>query len=715
MAQFINCAIHTAKGKQRFGQTVRRHILISAVIIISLLFAVFTVIVLNKTTLSTQLVISQAERYFPNIKLSVETINFSEITISYIQALNLSIDRISIKYNIKNYFFNKGSLVEHISIKAPLLDLDTLLNQRSTNDTKMTKESFSLSKQINQFCTIIGQIKLDLSLDHIWWHNQKHPVNFQIKSSIQNRGLDLSTHLSLTPLNDSTEILPLKSLHANGKLFATCIEQKISVKIENLAMKLVGLTNKKHPNFNLSLKLNSSSLSATEDKFSLFSKIEGGSGDLFSGKIRRTIEVNNSTIELSGTIKDMSFWPQKMQASTGKIKGSYSGYNFSSDSSKFKVTSNKEKTSSMVGNISHISAMDSNKPLVDGVKLNFKGQLFQDKTAQLNFKLSTPSKDLKPIELSVSASLPTKSIKVTLDKYSLNIQSLNQLKWLPLATKNLNTFSGKLDFTGHFDSRSPEKMRLLLAGKNISLTSKDLSVSNINFHQTIQNLNSPSGLPKDFFHTKSITIGETVSDFKLSHTMKSKEKLYIDSMSWSYKGAKFTILPTTVTKSPLAITPTSIEIKGLKVETLLKLIYDQGVYATGAIEGTLPVQVTNSTPTVKKGSLTSNEKGVIRVRPPGSKPPDPKEIPTDTAKILKNYLYDFRYSKINASISTDQNYDLGMTLSIFGNNPGYLDGKPLKLSVNLSLNILGMIKSAMASYDLPEGLKKRLSRQSTDR
>ena len=60
-------------------------------------------------------------------------------------------------------------------------------------------------------------------------------------------------------------------------------------------------------------------------------------------------------------------------------------------------------------------------------------------------------------------------------------------------------------------------------------------------------------------------------------------------------------------------------------------------------------------------------------------------------------------------MSSDENYDMKMTMTALGKNPGYLSGKALKLNVNLEQNLLAAFQAMMLSYNLPKRLEEKIS------
>ena len=60
-------------------------------------------------------------------------------------------------------------------------------------------------------------------------------------------------------------------------------------------------------------------------------------------------------------------------------------------------------------------------------------------------------------------------------------------------------------------------------------------------------------------------------------------------------------------------------------------------------------------------------------------------------------------------MSSGEDYNMKMTLTALGKNPGYLNGKSLKLNVNLEQNLLAAFQAMMLSYNLPKRLEEKIT------
>lgn len=133
-------------------------------------------------------------------------------------------------------------------------------------------------------------------------------------------------------------------------------------------------------------------------------------------------------------------------------------------------------------------------------------------------------------------------------------------------------------------------------------------------------------------------------------------------------------------------TTLTLNVKQVPIVSLLKLLTNDTATATGVVSGTLPLTITaegNITP--GKGSLKSEEPGTI------SMPPD--TIPGDNQQVtlVRDVLKNLHYTLLSLDLDTEDDKTLSVTLAVEGNNPDVEKGRPVKLKVHLSGDLLNLI------------------------
>jgi hypothetical protein len=143
-----------------------------------------------------------------------------------------------------------------------------------------------------------------------------------------------------------------------------------------------------------------------------------------------------------------------------------------------------------------------------------------------------------------------------------------------------------------------------------------------------------------------------------------------------------------------------LQVERVSLNELMQLLTGKRVSATGTVSGTLPL-------TWRAGGNLSFGRGDLRADSDGTITMPPEAIPGDneqvalTREILKNFHYDL------LSISPqggDDRFDLLVRLE--GKNPDVYAGKPVKLNISLSGDVLEYIKQNMQILTNPESILK---------
>lgn len=125
-----------------------------------------------------------------------------------------------------------------------------------------------------------------------------------------------------------------------------------------------------------------------------------------------------------------------------------------------------------------------------------------------------------------------------------------------------------------------------------------------------------------------------------------------------------------------------IEVAGIEIARLLELVPVEGLEASGSLVGSITYTVDHGRPVVRGGVLRTVAGGFIRYRPSGDSASG--AAPLDTSEMVRSILRDFQYEVLDLSIegSLDERIDVRATLR--GSNPGFQDGHPVHLTLNLT-------------------------------
>jgi len=145
----------------------------------------------------------------------------------------------------------------------------------------------------------------------------------------------------------------------------------------------------------------------------------------------------------------------------------------------------------------------------------------------------------------------------------------------------------------------------------------------------------------------------------------------------------------------------NLKVQHASIETLIQMLTGKHASATGTVSGTLPILISeNGEITVQQGGLGTEQSGTI-IMSPDAIPGDNQQI-TLVRDILKN----FHYTHLSIAVDSNKNNRLSILLALEGNNPDMYQGRPVKLSVHLTGDVLNLVKQNMMPFTNPEQFLK---------
>lgn len=320
--------------------------------------------------------------------------------------------------------------------------------------------------------------------------------------------------------------------------------------------------------------------------------------------------------------------------------------------------------------------------------------------AQLKVKeIGLKSVTLEGISLGGSMPLALDSLKVNYSLQELWDGRLNEvalsgiaLKWGDVAATSHETVfvsvpDGKNEWKGTWTS------------KNITISGLPLDVPATESSGTWKV--SPKELvfkgvwgSADKTYSASFTVNYSLADPTVSVT-----KLHSFAMPWS--GGSISLKNATIPFAQKAYT-LNVNVKGVSVDTLLQSLTGNRATGTGVVSGMVPVTLKpDGTFTLNAASLKAESPGKIAMQPDA--------IPGDNAQVgvVREVMKDFHYSVLSASVDNDAKNKLSFGLTVEGNNPAAYDGRPVKLNVHLSGDVLDFVQQSLAASD-PQKLLKQV-------
>ena len=144
-----------------------------------------------------------------------------------------------------------------------------------------------------------------------------------------------------------------------------------------------------------------------------------------------------------------------------------------------------------------------------------------------------------------------------------------------------------------------------------------------------------------------------------------------------------------------------VQIKNIAVDEVLKILTGGKAQATGTISGMLPlIAKADGTVLLGQSRLTAVGAGKIVMQPDA--------IPGDNEQItlVREIMKDLRYTVLGVEGQNEAGNRLSVTLLLEGSNPAVLNGRPVKLKVHLTGDVLDFLKQNIANFTDPKTLLK---------
>lgn len=159
---------------------------------------------------------------------------------------------------------------------------------------------------------------------------------------------------------------------------------------------------------------------------------------------------------------------------------------------------------------------------------------------------------------------------------------------------------------------------------------------------------------------------------------------------------------------PLALNapvPVTLQLENIDLAGLLNEISSGKVQATGLVNGAVPITWHPD------GSITLQD-GVAEAQEEGRLSVSADALPGEGAQMdtVRVALQDFHYTSFKITVSSDAKQRSVITLHVEGRNPDAFDGRPVKLNVNLTGDVLPLIQQTVLPFT---DIKHWLSLQDT--
>lgn len=151
---------------------------------------------------------------------------------------------------------------------------------------------------------------------------------------------------------------------------------------------------------------------------------------------------------------------------------------------------------------------------------------------------------------------------------------------------------------------------------------------------------------------------------------------------------------------------TVLSVEQLQLAQILALENQPGLSGEGLISGTLPLSYQRGLVTIVDGQLRSQQPGgFIRFK---ATPEVATIAKANTGlNMALEALSDFRYKQLNIGVTYQADGTALLDTRLKGKNPGWNNGRPVNLGINVEENLPKLIQTLQITDQLTESLKKR--------
>lgn len=150
-----------------------------------------------------------------------------------------------------------------------------------------------------------------------------------------------------------------------------------------------------------------------------------------------------------------------------------------------------------------------------------------------------------------------------------------------------------------------------------------------------------------------------------------------------------------------------VRLEHLELAEIVKLQQQEGLEASGLLDGYLPIELTSAGLALKRGAIAARSPGgVIRYRPTVSVAQMAKTNPS--VALVLGALNDFRYDSLDVNANATPEGDLTLQLQLKGANPSWQSGRPVHLNLNVEENMPDLLRSLRLAGEVADELGKRV-------
>ncbi len=196
----------------------------------------------------------------------------------------------------------------------------------------------------------------------------------------------------------------------------------------------------------------------------------------------------------------------------------------------------------------------------------------------------------------------------------------------------------------------------------------------------------------------------THASFQLTYPLGAPEKaqFHLISAAMPWNKGMVSVNNTVIPFSGKEDIHMTINVDHVPVNALMMMLTGKETSATGDVSGSIPVTIApDGKISIGQGKLATEKPGMISL--------SPETIPGDNEQItfVREVMKNLQYQVLSVGMDSDKDRKLSVLLAVEGSNPDVAEGRPVKLNVQLTGDLLNFIQQSILSVINPQAFLKQ--------
>jgi len=248
-----------------------------------------------------------------------------------------------------------------------------------------------------------------------------------------------------------------------------------------------------------------------------------------------------------------------------------------------------------------------------------------------------------------------------------------------------------------------------LTVEDLSFDSDAAEVRDLNLTLTLTSLTPPASAPG-----QRLTIGRVDPGVALDRVAVRFQIHPGDPPRLGIEQAQFRISGGRVLLRDLLLDPAAprldlpLEIEGLDLAELLRILDIDGLSGSGRLSGRIPIAIEGESVTIANGRIAAEAPGTLRFESERAR--QVLAAAGESAALMLRALEDFRYDELSLAIDKPAGAGARLTLALLGHNPDVLDGYPFRFNINLEGDTDRLVAALSQAYSLSNRVLRQFLR-----